>query len=254
VTEPDRLRFRVVPVEHGMALRTLVARRMPGTSARGAAALIRAGGVYVDELRIRVPGVRVVTGERITIYPGADAVARIDPDALVVVGKSAAWWALDKPAGVPAEARRQSCFGSLSDALVRALAREGIPRPYVALVHALPPGASGLVVFAVRGSEGRRAFEQLRASPFRATYRLLATGDALPPDARPVARREGRVLFELDADGSEGPQIVQTAARAAGLSIVGDDDGAPELCLCRVAATLGEPALDLRATPPAWAR
>ena len=48
----------------------LVARRLPDTSVAEAKALVRAGAVYMGHLRVRVPSVRVATGEAI---PGEDA-------------------------------------------------------------------------------------------------------------------------------------------------------------------------------------
>ena len=67
----QKIRFRVIPSEEGMLLRLWISRRVPEMDPESARALIRAGGVYINQLRVRVTSVRVTAGERITVNPKA---------------------------------------------------------------------------------------------------------------------------------------------------------------------------------------
>jgi 23S rRNA pseudouridine1911/1915/1917 synthase len=173
-------RFRVVPSEEGQTLTVLVARRLKGTSRERATAIIRAGGVYVNKLRIRVPSVSVVAGERVTVYPGAADAEPLDADALVFAYRDPNFVVLDKPRGVPVAQTRDTARGTLSEALRRRLEQEGFRRAYVGLVHRIDREASGLVLFTIRDVANRSVHKQFVDHSIDRRYRTLVTG--APPD------------------------------------------------------------------------
>jgi RluA family pseudouridine synthase len=161
-----------------MMLAQLVARRLPDVDPKQSKALVRAGAVYMGHLRVRVPTVRVATGERITVYPQALEHEELDPASLAIVHHDPAFVVLDKPAGVPVAATRDSARGTLAEALRRRLASEGMVRPYVGLVHRLDRGASGLVLFTVRSIANKSIHKQFADHRIERTYRVLVEGDA----------------------------------------------------------------------------
>jgi 23S rRNA pseudouridine1911/1915/1917 synthase len=177
------LRFRVIPVEQGLTLRNLLSRRVRELSREQCTELIRRGGVYVNRLRIRLPQVVVAPGERITVYRSALDVEPLAPDSLVFVHREPDFVVLDKPAGVPVTATRECAIGSLGEALVARLEREGTKRPYVGVVHRLDRGASGLVLFTTRSVANKSLHQQFREHRIRRTYRLRTL--ALDP-SKPV--------------------------------------------------------------------
>lgn len=200
-------RFRVVPQEGGLSLRNLLSRRLPQLDRRRAADLIRAGGVYVNRLRVRVPSVIVVEGERITVYPAALDAAPLDPETLVFVHRGEDFVILDKPAGVPVSATRETSVGSLSQALVHRLESEGVRRPYVGLVHRLDRGASGLVLFTIRGVANKSLHQQFREHRVERCYRIRVRGEA-PESLRcdaPLIRLASGVKIGSAADGHALP-------------------------------------------------
>jgi len=134
--------------------------------------------VYMGHLRVRVPTVRVVTGERITVYPEALADEELTGDAVVIVHRDPHFVVLDKPIGVPVAATRESARGTLSEALRRALEREGMVRPYVGIVHRLDRGASGLVLFTLRSVANQSLHKQFVEHAIQRSYRVLVHGDA----------------------------------------------------------------------------
>jgi hypothetical protein len=252
----DRVRFRVIPTEDGLALKTLLGRRLQRPQA-DATSLIRAGGVYVNELRIRVPGVRVAKGERITVYPGADRVDRLPPEALRFVHRAPGFCVIDKPHGVPAEPTRASCLGTLTDALVRLLEREGVLRPYVGVVHALEPRAAGLVMLSTRGSSDTNQRGKLAAHPVRRTYLLETRAGPSPiPSWVPVTSTDGRRLLRADVLEESSRELL-ARARAAGHTLVGAAAPDAPLHLWCARMQLVDPftgaGLDLRAAAPEWA-
>lgn len=165
-------RFRVIPVEQGLSLRNFLSRRMHDLDRVQCAALIRRGGVYVNRLRIRLPQVLVAPGERITVYREALDAEPLDPASLVFVHRERDFVVLDKPAGVPVAAVRETSVGCLSEALVAQLEHEGIKRPYVGVVHRLDRGASGLVLFTIRSIANKSLHQQFREHRMGRRYRL----------------------------------------------------------------------------------
>lgn len=172
------IRFRVVESEQGTRLATLVARRLGDLDPAHARDLVRAGAVYVGHLRVRVPSVRVVPGERITVYPEALQHRELPASAVRFVHRDDAFVVLDKPAGVPVAQTKQSARGTLAEALRRVLVQEGMLRPYVGLVHRLDREASGLVVFSIRDVANQSLHAQFQHHRIDRRYRLLVRGDA----------------------------------------------------------------------------
>jgi len=209
-------RFRVVPQEEGQPLRNVVRRRVADLDRERAAELIRAGGVYVNRLRVRLPHVLVAAGERITVYVEALDAEPLDPDALVFVHRDPSFVVLDKPAGVPVSAIREAAVGSLSEALVHRLEREGTKRPYVGVVHRLDRGASGLVLFTVRGVANKSLHKQFRDHRIRRSYRILVRPHdpaqvpaSIRCEAPLIKLREGGVEIGQAGDGRSKPAVSQ---------------------------------------------
>ena len=196
-------RFRVIPQEQGMTLRNLLARRVRELDRESAGKLIRAGGVYVNKLRVRLPQVLVAPGERVTVHLDALAAEPLDPALLKFVHRDPDFVVLDKPAGVPVAATRETAVGCLSEALIHALATEGVSRPYVGVVHRLDRGASGLVLFTVRSVANKSLHKQFVEHSIRRGYRLRVQpnpGAGAPAaeircDAPLVKLREGGVAI-----------------------------------------------------------
>jgi len=172
------VRFRVVPQEEGTKLAQLLARRLPDTTIDQARELVKAGAVYMGQLRVRVPTVRVAGGDRITVYPEALAEHELPLESVVFVHRDPHFVVLDKPAGVPVAATRESSRGTLAEALRRVLEREGLVRPYVGIVHRLDRGASGLLLFTIRSVANKSMHQQFVGHRIERSYRLLVHGDA----------------------------------------------------------------------------
>lgn len=205
---PRPVRFRVVPQERGTALGALVGDRLPGLGRREGVELVKAGAVYIGHLRVRVPSTRVAEGDRITVYPDALEIEELDPDeALRFVHRDSAFVVLDKPAGVPVAATKATARGTLSEALRRKLRAEEVERPYVGVVHRLDQGASGLVMFTIRGVANKSLHRDFESHDIARTYRVRVVGDA--PES-----------FECDAPliekpGSDSMQVAKSGQARA---------------------------------------
>ncbi|KIG19320.1 Ribosomal large subunit pseudouridine synthase D [Enhygromyxa salina] len=206
MTSPKR--FRVVPLEQGMSLRNMLARRVRGLDRDRAAELIRAGGVYVNRLRVRLPQVLVAAGERVVLYTEALDAQPLPPEDLVFVHREQDFVVIDKPAGVPVSPVRETAVGCLSEALIHRLEAEGITRPYVGVVHRLDRGASGLVVFTIRSIANKSLHKQFRDHRMRRGYRLRVRprpgcepAGELSCDAPLIKLSEGGVVIGKPGDG-----------------------------------------------------
>jgi 23S rRNA pseudouridine1911/1915/1917 synthase len=275
-------------------LAQLVARRLPGGTIEQARELVRAGAVYMGHLRVRVPTVRVASGERITVHLEALTGRELGPDAVVFVHRDPHFVVLDKPAGVAVSATRESARGTLSEALRRVLEQEGLTRPYVGVVHRLDRGASGLVLFTVRSVANQSLHKQFVEHAIERSYRVLVHGDAPPelmselplleqhsgtskpapdnPHAKPARTRfrrlaaahpqQGTTLLEAELETGRHHQI-RVHAAALGHPIVGDrrygtDDGADRLHLHAWRLAFAHPVegnpIEVVAELPEWAR
>lgn len=172
MSRPTPKRFRVIPQEQGMTLRNLLVRRVRELDRESASKLIRAGGVYVNKLRVRLPQVLVAPGERVTVYLEALSAEPLAPELLHFVHRDPDFVVLDKPAGVPVSPLVETAVGCLSEALIHALEAEGITRPYVGVVHRLDRGASGLVLFTIRSIANKSLHKQFVEHTIRRGYRL----------------------------------------------------------------------------------
>ena len=283
----ERMRFRVLSMEDGMTLRQLLGRRL-GLTVASASDLVRAGGVYIGNVRTCIPTLRVGEGERVTIYRGAAEAAALDPDTLVIVHRDRHCVIVDKPHGVPAAATREGSRGAISQALVQRLARDGLQRPYVGLVFALDPAAAGLAVFTARGQDTASFLSKFADLVIRRVYRArllghvtedlscdaplilprvqgagvrLARADerggtAARTEFRPLAGGGDATLVETELVRGPTEQI-SLHAQALGLPIAGSAGVGEvlELACVRVAFThpiTGE-AIDARAELPPWA-
>ncbi len=226
--EKSLLRFRIIPPEEGQTLRAVIYRRLPGISADDAASLVRAGGVYVNRLRVRMPSVRVAAGERLTVYPNAARIEPIRAEALRFIHRDANFVVLDKPAGVPVTATRESALGTLSDALLNQLRSEGVVRPYVGVVHRLDQGASGLVLFTIRSIANSSLHRQFVDHDIRRVYRLRCHGK-VPQQIRCEAplRKGADGNVRVVPEGSRGAQTAVTLFRPIS-TFDGDGDSEPE--------------------------
>ncbi|MDC0670279.1 pseudouridine synthase [Nannocystis radixulma] len=280
----DRVRVRVISMEDGMTLRQLLGRRL-GLGVASASDLIRAGGVYIGNVRTCIPTLRVREGERVTIYRGAAEAAPLDPGSLVVVHRDAQCIIVDKPHGVPAAATREGSRGAISHALVQLLAREGVQRPYVGLVHPLDPAAAGLALFTVRGQDTASFLARFTDLDTLRVYRARLSGhvredmvcetpivkasgglrlaregerDAVPArtEFRPLAAGDGASLVEVELRSGSSEQI-SLHAQALTLPVVGRAGAGEvlELACVRIAFThpISGAAIDVRAELPARA-
>jgi RluA family pseudouridine synthase len=218
----DYRRFRVIPAEEGQTLAILLSRRLPKTSRKEATRIIKAGGVYVNKLRVRIPSVRVVAGERITAYPGASEIDELEPESLVFVHRDPSFVVLDKPHGVAVAQTRQSARGTLASALREKLAEEGLVRPYVGVVHRLDLGASGLVLFTIRDIANKSFHRQFVDHQIDRRYRLLVHGEAPESFSCDAALRivEGQRV-RVAEPGDEGSKRARTVFTRLGAPIDG---------------------------------
>jgi len=280
-TRAGRVRFRVISMEDGMTLRQLLGRRL-GLGVGPASDLVKAGGVYIGAVRTCIPTLRVREGERVTVYRGAAERAPVDPDALVIVHRDESCVVIDKPHGVPAGAAREGQRGAISQAVVQRLAREGVLRPYVGLVHSLEAEAAGLILFTIRGQDRASFFQRFAELDVRRVYRARLRGQVSGPlvceaglvraggelrvarggeeaapartEFRPLGGGDAATLVELELRASARVEQVPLHARALGHELV-EEDGLLALACVRMAFThpLSGAELDLRATPPPWA-
>ncbi len=178
MTAAQPVRFRVVPQEDGMMIAQLLTRRLPGTGIDLARELVKAGAVYLGHLRVRIPTVRVATGERVSVFPESAKDEELGPESLRFVQRDEDFVVLDKPAGVPVAATRESARGTLAEALRRHLEAEGVLRPYVGVLHRLDRGASGLVLFTTRSVANKSLHRQFTEHDVTREYRMLVVGEA----------------------------------------------------------------------------
>jgi 23S rRNA pseudouridine1911/1915/1917 synthase len=161
-----------------MMLGNLISRRLRNVDTEAARALVRAGGVYMGTLRIRVPTVRVRPGERITVYPEANQIPPLDPASIRVAYRDSSIMVVEKLPGVPVSATRASARGTLSEGVLGMLESEGVSRPYVGVIHRLDQGASGLVLITIRGVANKSLHTQFRDHEVTRTYRVRVLGAA----------------------------------------------------------------------------
>lgn len=201
-------RFRVIPAEDGLTLRSLLSRRLVDLSKEQCLWLVHAGAVYVNRLRVRLGTVRMAAGERVTVYLQALQLPRLSPDDLKIVYREESFMVVDKAAGVPVSPTKMSAYGCLSDAVIQFLEREGVTRPYVGVVHRLDQPASGLVMFTTRSALNKSIHQLFVDHRIERTYRALCWGDF------PSQPCDGAIA-ELPDGGSEVVHVGHASARPA---------------------------------------
>jgi 23S rRNA pseudouridine1911/1915/1917 synthase len=168
--------------DRGAALADFLAERI-GVERAAAAALVRAGAVYVGRRRVEDPDRALEAGERITVHV-ADAGARPLPASLAIVHADADVLVVDKPAGVPSQATRESTAGAL-DRMVTEV------EPGARLLHRIDRDASGLVLFTRTEAAQRRFAAWLRGGEIERRYLAVAWGH-VAADAGRLERPIGR--------------------------------------------------------------
>ncbi len=227
-----RIRFRVVAAEDGLTLRQLLCRRFAELRPQASAELIRAGGAYIDNVRIRLPQVRVAAGERLTVYRGAAEVARLDPADLQIVHRDPEFVIIDKPAGIPPNSTRASARGTVAQALVHRLAGEGMLRPYVGPIRPIPSAASGLVLYTIRDQDAVSLQKPYLRAEITTVDRLLVKGMAparLRCDEPLLLTRSGRLqVCSAGALGSSSASTEFRRLQTSGHEGVGESMGGDE--------------------------
>lgn len=206
------IRFRVIPPEEGLTLRSLLARRLPDLPKEKSLWLIHAGAVYVNRLRVRIGTVRMAAGERVTAYLQALELPRLGPEDLNILHRDEAFVILDKPAGIPVDPTRISAYGCLSDALIQFLEQEGMKRPYVGVVHRLDQPASGLVLMTTRSALNKSLHQLFVEHRIERRYKALCWGTF------PESQRCDAPILERQGASSEIGRIGETGVREASTS------------------------------------
>jgi len=203
--------------DRGRSLASFLAERL-GLEPDGAAALVRAGGVYVGRARVEEPNRPLAAGERVVVHgalPTGDAVAGPapapiggaaagpassstgsaiaaaghspppigQPPAVAIVYEDADVLVIDKPAGVASQATRESALGAVD----RLVAGE---YPGARLFHRIDRAASGLVLFTRHADAHRRFAALLRGGRIERHYTAVAWGH-LAADAGSFAQPIG---------------------------------------------------------------
>jgi RluA family pseudouridine synthase len=199
--------------DRGRPLADFLAERL-GLDRAGAAALVRAGGVYVGRARVEEPGRALDAGERVTVHEPAGPDAEVadsvssaalaaDVHAIAVVHADPEVLVVDKPAGMPSQATRETTAGALD----RLVARD---EPGARLLHRLDRDASGLVLFTRNPAAHRRFAALLREGGLERSYAAVAWGHVGagagrldrpigpdPRDRRRMAAGQGRSALTL---------------------------------------------------------
>jgi tRNA pseudouridine32 synthase/23S rRNA pseudouridine746 synthase len=192
--------------DRGRPLVDYLAERL-GLAPAAAAALVRAGSVYVGRARIEEPERALDAGERIIVYEsetaavgepadsgtpprdaagressapadsgtpprdaaGRESAARESAASVPVVHRDGEVLVVDKPAGVPSQATRERSSGALD----RLVARD---EPEARLFHRLDRDASGLVLFTLGPAAQRRFAALVRDGRLERRYIAVVWG------------------------------------------------------------------------------
>ena len=212
-----RLDLVALPGDEGERLDRFIAAR--GGISRGAARrAIDEGGVFLDGRRCKVAGKPVRAGYTVTVNleeggRAPDAAAPLGPERLLFADPHLV--AIDKPAGIPAQATLTSDRGTLPELAAALL---GGP---VTLVHRLDRETSGVTVLA-RSPEATLALaEAFRAGVPEKTYLALCLRPPSPPEGRIEAaigrdpRRAGMRKISPGGDAAATRYRTQAVGHAA---------------------------------------
>ncbi len=175
-----RLALAVAEADAGERLDRFIAAK--GKISRGLARrALEAGGVFLDGRRCKVAGRLVRPGQQVTVNlsEGGRKVGRplpLDRSRLLYADADIA--AVDKPAGVPAQATLIGDRGTLPDLVSELL---GAP---VTLVHRLDRETSGVTVFARTREAAAALAEAFRRGEPEKTYLALCARAPSPPQGR----------------------------------------------------------------------
>jgi RluA family pseudouridine synthase len=172
--------------------------------------LIDAGAVWVDGRRVRVASKRVRPAARVEVWVGDTPVGPA-PEAAAAIGGEHVLFeddfliAVDKPAGMPAQATVADAVHDLYHLLRRFLAERDGGAPYLALHHRLDRGTSGVMLFARRREVNRALAQAFSQQRVRKVYHALVaiTAPQPPPGAWTV-----RDLLSPLRDFADGPRRV----------------------------------------------
>lgn len=142
----------------GEPLREHVARLRP-CSCSEAAALIRAGGVFLDGRRCLDPNAHVGAEARVVAHEAPPSPA----EELVVLDDTRDWWVIDKPAGIQVNETETTA----RRAVVELLGREA------RLVHRLDRDTSGLLLVARTARGAQLLSEAFRTRAVAKTYHAV---------------------------------------------------------------------------------
>ncbi|MBA2662868.1 MAG: RluA family pseudouridine synthase [Bradymonadaceae bacterium] len=169
----------------------------PALSRRRARKFIDEGAVFVDGKVVRVASRPVQAGATVLlIAEGYEALAQTEEQpeeqpvgvslgADDILYEDADIIAVNKPAGLPAQATRDPARDHLVAVVTRFLqARDGVKEPYVGLQHRLDAETSGVMVFARSKRANAGLTEAFRERTTQKTYRALTSGD---PKYSPLA-------------------------------------------------------------------
>jgi len=196
-----RLTLAVGPADARERIDRFIAAR-GGISRGEARRALDAGGVFLDGHRCKVAGRLLHPGQKVIVNlaEGGRAAAPATPlDRARLLYADGEIAAVDKPAGIPAQATLTSDAGTLPR-LVEALL--GAP---VTLVHRLDRETSGVTVFARTRDAAAALAEAFRAGTPEKTYLALCARAPEPPEGRiaaPLGKDPARAgLRRVDPEG-----------------------------------------------------
>jgi 23S rRNA pseudouridine1911/1915/1917 synthase len=185
-------RFVVENECHGWRLDHFLMKRMRRLSRARIQRVIR-GDLDIDGVRVRKPAATVLAGQVVAFRRPAPAEPEV-PRTIGVVAEDPAFYALDKPAGLPIHPTARYHYGTLT-----AVLRERYPGETLQVCHRLDRETSGLLLVArspEAGAAMKRAFARRQVEK---SYLALVRGeleDELAIDA-PLALAGGRVRVQM---------------------------------------------------------
>ena len=228
-------RFTVASEDAGLRLDQLLAKRVPELSRRTARKVLLIGGVFVESARVKVASKVVQAGRVVDVYLGGaldkvTAAENATPPELDVVFEDDSLLVVDKPAGLPTAATRETDRNNL---LYYVSLRPTSSQPH--LVHRLDLETSGLLVVAKTAESAHRLSELFLTHTIERVYRVVMLGEL--PAARtvespiegrpactvfvPVEHKGGATLAEARLETGRTHQI-RVHASAIGHPVAGD--------------------------------
>jgi RluA family pseudouridine synthase len=153
----------------------------PSISRRKIRAAIDAGGVYVNDKRVRISSRTVATGDRITLEYRPDTLAKIRKkefsfDQSSIVYEDQHLLAINKPVGLPSQATRDQSVQHVLPLLSKYLKTRDETLSDLILVHRLDKDTSGLLLIAKDAATATYLTEAFRERRIKKTYLALCHG------------------------------------------------------------------------------